>query len=78
LENFGFPSKSSCYSGLKHCFGYQNQPCNQVHVPSTPLGTSVRKVLDEAVCSGGVKKGQTICLPVFGGRLTWGSALLRW
>ncbi|MBW1722195.1 MAG: ketoacyl-ACP synthase III [Deltaproteobacteria bacterium] len=34
--------------------------------------------LDEAVRDGSVKEGQIICMPVFGGGLTWGSALIRW
>ena len=34
--------------------------------------------LDEAVRDGSVKKGNLICMPVFGGGLTWGSALIRW
>jgi 3-oxoacyl-[acyl-carrier-protein] synthase-3 len=34
--------------------------------------------LDEAVRDGSVKKGDLVCLPVFGGGLTWGSALIRW
>jgi 3-oxoacyl-[acyl-carrier-protein] synthase-3 len=34
--------------------------------------------LDEAVRSGSVKTGDLVCLPVFGGGLTWGSALIRW
>ena len=33
---------------------------------------------DEAVRSGSIKEGDLICLPVFGGGLTWGSALVRW
>ena len=33
---------------------------------------------DEAVRHGSVKEGHLICLPVFGGGLTWGSALVRW
>jgi len=33
---------------------------------------------DEAVRDGSIKKGDIICLPVFGGGLTWGSALIRW
>ncbi len=33
---------------------------------------------DEAVRDGSIKKGDLICLPVFGGGLTWGSALIRW
>ncbi len=34
--------------------------------------------LDEAVRDGSIKPTDLICMPVFGGGLTWGSALLRW
>jgi 3-oxoacyl-[acyl-carrier-protein] synthase-3 len=34
--------------------------------------------LDEAVRDGSIKAGNIVCLPVFGGGLTWGSALIRW
>jgi len=34
--------------------------------------------LDEAVRDGSIQSGDLICLPVFGGGLTWGSALIRW
>jgi 3-oxoacyl-[acyl-carrier-protein] synthase-3 len=34
--------------------------------------------LDEAVRDGSVKAGNLVCLPVFGGGLTWGSALIEW
>jgi 3-oxoacyl-[acyl-carrier-protein] synthase-3 len=34
--------------------------------------------LDEAVRDGSIKAEDLICLPVFGGGLTWGSALIRW
>jgi 3-oxoacyl-[acyl-carrier-protein] synthase-3 len=34
--------------------------------------------LDEAVRDESVKPDDLICLPVFGGGLTWGSALIRW
>ena len=34
--------------------------------------------LDEAVRDGSVKDGNLVCMPVFGGGLTWGSALIRW
>ena len=34
--------------------------------------------LDEAVRDGSVQPGNLVCLPVFGGGLTWGSALIRW
>jgi 3-oxoacyl-[acyl-carrier-protein] synthase-3 len=34
--------------------------------------------LDEAVRDGSIKSGDLVCLPVFGGGLTWGSTLIRW
>ena len=34
--------------------------------------------LDEAVRMQDIQPGHLICLPVFGGGLTWGSALIRW
>jgi len=34
--------------------------------------------LDEAVRDDSIRPGNIICLPVFGGGLTWGSALIRW
>jgi len=34
--------------------------------------------LDEAVRDGSIQPHDLICLPVFGGGLTWGSALMRW
>ena len=34
--------------------------------------------LDEAVRDGSIQPNDLICLPVFGGGLTWGSALIRW
>ena len=34
--------------------------------------------LNEAVRDGSIKEGDLVCLPVFGGGLTWGSALIRW
>jgi len=34
--------------------------------------------LDEAVRDGSIKKNDLICIPVFGGGLTWGSALIKW
>jgi len=34
--------------------------------------------LDEAVRDGSIQKGQLVCLPVFGGGLTRGSAMIRW
>jgi 3-oxoacyl-[acyl-carrier-protein] synthase-3 len=34
--------------------------------------------LDEAVRDESIQNDQLICMPVFGGGLTWGSALIRW
>jgi 3-oxoacyl-[acyl-carrier-protein] synthase-3 len=34
--------------------------------------------LDEAVRGGSIRPDDLICLPVFGGGLTWGSALIKW
>ncbi|MEW6673892.1 MAG: beta-ketoacyl-ACP synthase III [Thermodesulfobacteriota bacterium] len=34
--------------------------------------------LDEAVRDQSIQTGNLICLPVFGGGLTWGSAMIRW
>ncbi|RLB42343.1 MAG: ketoacyl-ACP synthase III [Deltaproteobacteria bacterium] len=34
--------------------------------------------LDEAVRDGSIKPGHLVCMPVFGGGLTWGAALIRW
>ncbi len=34
--------------------------------------------LDEAVRDGSIQPNDLICLPVFGGGLTWGSALIQW
>jgi 3-oxoacyl-[acyl-carrier-protein] synthase-3 len=34
--------------------------------------------LDEAARNGSIRKDQLICMPVFGGGLTWGNALIRW
>ncbi|MBN1907281.1 MAG: ketoacyl-ACP synthase III [Deltaproteobacteria bacterium] len=34
--------------------------------------------LDEAVRDGSIKEKNHVCMPVFGGGLTWGSALIKW
>ncbi|MFP3910798.1 MAG: beta-ketoacyl-ACP synthase III [Desulfobacteraceae bacterium] len=34
--------------------------------------------LDEAVRDGSIQPHDLVCLPVFGGGLTWGSALMKW
>jgi 3-oxoacyl-[acyl-carrier-protein] synthase-3 len=33
--------------------------------------------MDEAIKEGRIKKGDLVCVPVFGGGLTWGAALIR-
>jgi len=33
---------------------------------------------DEAIRDKSIKEGDLVCLPVFGGGLTWGSALVKW
>lgn len=34
--------------------------------------------LDEAARDGSLRSGDLVCIPVFGGGLTWGSAMVRW
>lgn len=34
--------------------------------------------LDEAARDGTLKSGDLVCIPVFGGGLTWGAAMVRW
>lgn len=34
--------------------------------------------LNEAARDGSLKQGDLVCLPVFGGGLTWGSAMVKW
>jgi 3-oxoacyl-[acyl-carrier-protein] synthase-3 len=49
-----------------------------VHKYGNISSASCAIALDEAVRDGSIKAGDLICLPVFGGGLTWGSALIRW
>jgi 3-oxoacyl-[acyl-carrier-protein] synthase-3 len=49
-----------------------------IHKYGNISSASCAIALDEAVRDGSIKKGQLICIPVFGGGLTWGSALIRW
>jgi 3-oxoacyl-[acyl-carrier-protein] synthase III len=57
-------------------------PMEQFYVTLNKYGNissaSCAIALDEAVRDGSIKEGQLICMPVFGGGLTWGSALIRW
>ena len=49
-----------------------------VHKYGNISSASCAIALDEAVRDGTIKPNDLICMPVFGGGLTWGSALLRW
>jgi 3-oxoacyl-[acyl-carrier-protein] synthase-3 len=59
-----------------------NVPMDKFYVTLHKYGNissaSCAIALDEAVRDGSIKKGDLVCLPVFGGGLTWGSALIRW
>ncbi len=41
-------------------------------------GASCAIAFDEAVRDGSIKKDDLVCMPVFGGGLTWGSAMIKW
>ncbi len=49
-----------------------------IHKYGNISGASCAIALDEAVRDGSIKQGHLVCMPVFGGGLTWGSALIRW
>ena len=49
-----------------------------VHKYGNISSASCAIALDEAVRDGSVQTGDLVCLPVFGGGLTWGSAMIRW
>ncbi|MDY7035592.1 MAG: beta-ketoacyl-ACP synthase III [Thermodesulfobacteriota bacterium] len=49
-----------------------------IHKYGNISSASCAIAFDEAVRDRSIKKGDLICLPVFGGGLTWGSALMRW
>ena len=49
-----------------------------VHKYGNISSASCAITLDEAVRDGSIKTNDFICLPVFGGGLTWGSALIKW
>lgn len=57
-------------------------PMDQFYVTLDRYGNissaSCAIALDEAVRDGSIKPEDIICMPVFGGGLTWGSALIRW
>ncbi len=49
-----------------------------VHKYGNISSASCAIAFDEAVRDGSIQKGNLVCLPVFGGGLTWGSALIKW
>jgi 3-oxoacyl-[acyl-carrier-protein] synthase-3 len=49
-----------------------------IHKYGNISAASCAIALDEAVRDGSIKKGHIVCVPVFGGGLTWGSAMIRW
>ena len=49
-----------------------------VHKYGNISSASCAIALDEAVRDGSIRVGDLVCLPVFGGGLTWGSAMIRW
>lgn len=62
---------------------------HELNIPSTKLYLTVQKygnissascaiALDEAARDGTLRRGDLVCIPVFGGGLTWGAAMVRW
>ena len=49
-----------------------------IHKYGNISSASCAIALDEAVRDDSIKDGDLVCLPVFGGGLTWGSALIKW
>lgn len=49
-----------------------------VHKYGNISSASCAIALDEAVRDGSFRPGDLVCLPVFGGGLTWGSAMIKW
>ncbi|MBN2122737.1 MAG: ketoacyl-ACP synthase III [Deltaproteobacteria bacterium] len=49
-----------------------------IHKYGNISSASCAIAIDEAVRDGSIREGNLICLPVFGGGLTWGSALINW
>ncbi|MFO8089199.1 MAG: beta-ketoacyl-ACP synthase III [Desulfatiglandaceae bacterium] len=49
-----------------------------IHKYGNISSASCAIALDEAVRDGTIRPGDLVCLPVFGGGLTWGSMLIRW
>jgi 3-oxoacyl-[acyl-carrier-protein] synthase-3 len=59
-----------------------NVPIERFYVTIDRYGNSSSAscaiALDEAVRDGSIKNGDIICMPTFGGGITWGSVLIRW
>jgi 3-oxoacyl-[acyl-carrier-protein] synthase-3 len=51
---------------------------NTIHKYGNISSASCAIAFDEAARDGSLKKGNLVCLPVFGGGLTWGSAMVKW
>ncbi len=49
-----------------------------IHKYGNISSASCAIALDEAIRDNSIKPDDLICLPVFGGGLTWGSAMIRW
>jgi 3-oxoacyl-[acyl-carrier-protein] synthase-3 len=67
---------------FQHIADVMNIPFNKFYLTIHKYGNissaSCAIALDEAVRDGSVCDNDIICLPVFGGGLTWGSALIHW
>lgn len=67
---------------FQHISGSMKIPFEKFYLTLDKYGNissaSCAIALDEAVRDGSIQPGDYICMPVFGGGLTWGSALLRW
>ena len=55
-----------------------DQVFNNIQKYGNTTGASIGIALSEAVQSGAVKRGDTVCLAAFGAGFTWGSALLEY
>jgi 3-oxoacyl-[acyl-carrier-protein] synthase-3 len=49
-----------------------------IHKYGNISSASCAIALDEAARDGSIRKNDVVCMPVFGGGLTWGSALIKW
>jgi len=48
-----------------------------IHKHGNISSASCAIALDRAIWDKSIKEGKVVCLPVFGGGLTWGSVLIR-